>query len=132
MIDLGSKHDLARFEIQFEYAHAKHYVVEARAETYGPWNALRVVHMQVRSLTPQPIAWPADSSMAVVTGTGSQILHVLTVDPRLAENARSVRYVRLRVASCSPVGCDTCPRVDDDGCATHYCWSVWRFKIFGL
>ena len=27
MIDLGSKHDLARFEIQFEYAHAKHYVV---------------------------------------------------------------------------------------------------------
>ena len=132
MIDLGSKHDLARFEIQFEYAHAKHYVVEARAETYGPWNALRVVHMQVRSLTPQPIAWPADSSMAVVTGTGSQILHVLTVDPRLAENARSVRYVRLRVASCSPVGCDTCPRADDDGCATHYCWSVWRFKIFGL
>lgn len=131
MIDLGAKHDVARFDIEFEYGHAKQYVVEARAEAYGSWSALRVVHMQVRSLTPQPIAWPADASTATVTGSGSHILHALTVDPLLANNARGVRYVRLRVASCSPVGCPTCPRADDDGCATHYCWSVWRFKIFG-
>ena len=125
-VDLGAQHEVTRLDILQEFAHAKLYIIEARANAFGEWRPLREVRLTVRD---GPIAESDDPAMCTVTGSGSKIRHQLTVDPRLVENARGVRYVRMRVRSCSPSYSDV--RSAEDGCANKYCWSVWRMKIFG-